>query len=49
MIFWLAPVDREMLSGYKGGFIKEIVGGNTFILILKDQKRPRVDALKSMS
>ena len=49
MIFWLAPVDRKMLSGHKGGFIKEIVGGNTFILIQKDQKRLRVDAWESMS
>ena len=44
VIFWLAPVDREMFSGHLGVFIKKICWGKTFILIEKGEKRPRVDA-----
>ena len=45
MIFWLAPVDREMLSGHLSGLI---CYGNTSILIEKGQKRSRMDAWESV-
>ena len=37
-----------MLTGHLLGFMKKIVGGNTFMLIEKGQKGPRVGAWESM-